>query len=221
MQPEWSKLQQLTQQSSTAAGAVTITVADVKDAIACQCTSVKDDRIAQQYCMFITNTAKLAKSHGCDVILQAGGIPVVVDCLRHLIHGSGWSDSIEHASAALYYLAANGSAAVKSAIRGVNGTEELLYDVSVWRDSHYRTRVSWAALTLTALGHKVCVIVCDVSVSVTWVCASDKRADHQRACISKCERPWQHHCVRHCHCCHQRICVLTTVLCFGKKWKYD
>ena len=123
MQSKLAKLEQYCDRinSGDSAAACAMTVADVIDGIAC--VMPKDERTAEQFCAFVGHIAYWAGSSGCDVILQAGGIPVVFDCLR------SWpceEDVVFCACCTLSRLARFGSATVKSAMRSVPDCEALL-----------------------------------------------------------------------------------------------
>ena len=127
MQSKLAKLEQYCDRISTRsdrsgfAAARAITVADVIDGIAC--VMPKDKRTAEKFCNFMGLIALFAESSGCDVILQAGGIPVLFDCLR------SWpreKDVVFCACYASNYLAGHGSETVKSAMRSVPDCEALL-----------------------------------------------------------------------------------------------
>ena len=120
MQRELAKLQQYCDRA-TRAGARDITVADVIDGIAC--VMPKDKRTADKFCHFIGLIAYWAKSSGCDVILQAGGIPVLFDCLRSWPREKG---VVTWVCLSLTSLAGWGSDTVQSAMRGVPDCEALL-----------------------------------------------------------------------------------------------
>ena len=76
----------------------------------------KDKLTAEKFCNFMFLIVSFSQSSGCDVILQAGGIPVLFDCLR------SWpreKDVVRMACCASNYLAFHGSETVKSAMRSV------------------------------------------------------------------------------------------------------
>ncbi len=121
MQRELARLQQYCDRTTSAAAARAITVADVIDSIAC--IMLKDKRTAQKFCIFMMCIALYAESSGCDVILEAGGIPVLFDCWR------SWpreKDVVYCACDASRWLACKGSETVKSAMRSVPDCEALL-----------------------------------------------------------------------------------------------
>ena len=124
VQSKLAKLQQYCDRLGNigdSAAARAITVADVIDVIAC--IMLKDKHTAEKFCYFMWSIAYYAESPGCDVILQAGGIPVLFDCLR------SWPREravVWHACGALYRIAVFGSEIVKSAMRSVPDCEALL-----------------------------------------------------------------------------------------------
>lgn len=128
--------------------ATLITVVDVMDAIAC--TLPKDERTTAKFCDFMFHVAHYAKSAGCDVILQAGGIPVLFDGLRL------WpsvKDVVYLACLALNWLANQGSAPVKSAMRSILDCEALLIAAHESKlDRFYEGIDGYAAATLDQLG---------------------------------------------------------------------
>jgi hypothetical protein len=125
----------------------TITVGDVTIAIVC--TLPKDARTANKFCYFMWNIAGYANSPGCDVILQAGGIPVLFDCLR------SWpavKPVVEYACWALHYLTVYGSTTVKLAMRNVPNCEALLTAASLSKLDKNYAGDSLAELALEKLG---------------------------------------------------------------------
>ena len=107
--------------AGTEADAHTITVADIRSAIAC--TEPAHAETAERFCSFMKCPSFHLKSAGCDLIMEAGAIPVIFDQLRR------WPAEaivVGHACIALFNLAAIGSAAVKSAMRSVPDCEALL-----------------------------------------------------------------------------------------------
>ena len=148
MQSKLAKLEQYCDRIDTsgdsAAAACEITVADVIDGIAC--VMPKDMRTAEKFCYFMQRIARWAESSGCDVILQAGGIPVLFDCLRSW---PGEKDVVNLACQASHNLAAYGSKAVKSAMRSVPDCEALLIAAQ-----KSELDDGWAAPALKELGYK-------------------------------------------------------------------
>jgi hypothetical protein len=126
MQSKLAKLQQYCDRignsgATSPDAARAITVADVIDGIAC--VMPKDKRTAEKFCYFMHRIVCWDYSLGCDRILQAGGIPVIFDCLR------SWpceKDVVVDACWASRCLADWGSEAVKSAMRSVPDCEALL-----------------------------------------------------------------------------------------------
>ena len=120
-QAKMATLKELYDRASTEAGARTITVADIRSAVAC--TEPTHAETADWFCAFMAHPSFHLKSAGCDVIMEAGAIPVIFDQLRR------WPAEelvVESACVALFNLAFNGSAAVKSAMRSVPDCEALL-----------------------------------------------------------------------------------------------
>ncbi len=124
MQNDSAKLQRYCdriKRGDSAAAALAITVADVIDGIAC--VMPKDMWAARKFCDFMWLIAIYARSSGCDVILEAGAIPVVFGFLR------SWPRErvvVEIACGALFRIAVFGSEIVKSAMRSVPDCEALL-----------------------------------------------------------------------------------------------
>ncbi len=103
------------------AGAGITTVADIQSAIAL--TEPAHAETAEWFCGFMIQPSFRLKSAGCDVIMEAGAIPVIFDQLRR------WpaeANVVKYACIALLNLAIHGSAAVKSAMRSVPDCEALL-----------------------------------------------------------------------------------------------
>ncbi len=148
VQSNIAKLEQYCDSSYNEAGACTVKVADVVDAI--KCASSKDQRTAEKFCEFLWNIAYYAYSQGCDVILQAGGIPVLFDCIR------AWPrerNVVWYACCASYFLALNGSITVKSAMRSVPGCEARLIAAHKSKLAKFG-HSSYATMALVALGYK-------------------------------------------------------------------
>ncbi len=145
MQSKLAKLEQYCTRNSRA-----ITVADVIHGIAC--VMPKDKRTAKKFCYFLYLIVHWADSSAAyDVILQAGGIPVLFDCLR------SWpreKDVVTYACYASHSLAQYGSATVKAAMRSVPDCEALLI-------AAHKSRLAdgWAAPALKELGYKKCAIM--------------------------------------------------------------
>ncbi len=102
-------------------GAETITVDDV--ALAIDCTAPPDVETAELFNEFIKLVASWAKASGCDVVLQAGGIPVIFHSLR------AWPEEshvLMQASFALHHLARHGSSEVKAAMLNNSDCQDLL-----------------------------------------------------------------------------------------------
>ncbi len=76
-----------------------------------------------EYCEGLAYIAHYAESSGCDVIMSAGCIPVLVECLRR------WpaDEEVTHrACLALYRIASGGSDDVRAAIGSVPGIAAVL-----------------------------------------------------------------------------------------------
>jgi hypothetical protein len=147
MQSKLAKLQQYCDRINNGVAARAITVADVADVIdVIACIMLKDKHTAEKFCYFMWSIAYYAESPGCDVILQAGGIPVLFDCLR------SWpreKDVVSYACWASSCLADWGSETVNSAMRSVPDCEALL--IAAHKSS---LDDRWAAPALKALGFK-------------------------------------------------------------------
>ena len=120
-QAKRATLKGLRERASTEAGAGTITVADIRSAVAC--TEPAYAETADWFCVFVTYPSFHLKSAGCDLIMEAGAIAVIFDQLRR------WpaeATVVLQACVALFNLALFGSAAVKSAMRSVPDCEALL-----------------------------------------------------------------------------------------------
>ncbi len=95
-------------------------------------TSIKRDTLIQltgrvmmdqlasvdDYCWGVGCVADHAGSAGCDVILEAGCIPVIIECLRRWPTHGPWG-VVYSACWALRWLVTNGSASVVAAVEGV------------------------------------------------------------------------------------------------------
>ncbi len=85
--------------------------------------SIDDAKTAFYYCASLACVAGHGDASVCDVILSAGCIPHVIDCLRR------WpadSSVLTNACWALANLAVNGSASVHDAIKSVPGIQATL-----------------------------------------------------------------------------------------------
>ena len=114
-------LKELHGRALTDAGARTITVADIRSAVAC--TEPAHAETAEWFCRFMLKPSFHLNSAGCDLIMEAGAISVIFDQLRR------WpaeAEVMRNACIALFNLANTGSAAVKSAMRSVRDYEALL-----------------------------------------------------------------------------------------------
>ena len=120
-QAKVATLKELFDRASTEAGARTITVADIRSAIAC--TEPAHAETGHWFCYFMIRPSFHLKSAGCDLIMEAGAIPIIFDQLRR------WpaeAKVVKSACIALNNLTLFGSAAVKSAMRSVPDCEALL-----------------------------------------------------------------------------------------------
>ena len=121
LQAKVAALKELRERASTEASARTITVANIRSAVAC--TEPAHADTAEWLCRFMCRLPSCLKSAGCDLIMEAGAIPVIFDQLRR------WpaeANVVVVACIALNNLAMLGSAAVKSAMRSVPDCEALL-----------------------------------------------------------------------------------------------
>ncbi len=89
------------------------------------CVSLEDPVAAKLYCEGLGNVAYEAEASGCDVIMSAGCIPVIVECLRRW-PANGPGGVVDNACWALYSLAEKGSASVHTAIKSVPGIQATL-----------------------------------------------------------------------------------------------
>ena len=121
LQAKVATLIKLHNRASTEAGARTITVADIRSAAAL--TEPAHAETAEEFCYFMTCPSFHLKSAGCDLIMEAGAIPVIFD---HLRRWPAAADVVKCACIALNNLASVGSAVVKSAMRSVPNCEALL-----------------------------------------------------------------------------------------------
>ncbi len=103
------------------AAAKAVTVPQLLTLIAC--LSVDDAEAAVYYCTGLAHVADWGGASGCDVIMSAGCIPHVFDCLRR------WPAEnyvVTYACWALAKLAVWGSYSVRTAIRSVPGIRDTL-----------------------------------------------------------------------------------------------
>jgi hypothetical protein len=87
------------------------------------CLSVDDVGSAWDYCAGLTNVAAWGDASCADVIMSAGCIPHVIDCLRR------WpadENVVGNACWALASLAEKGSASVRTAIKSIPGIQSTL-----------------------------------------------------------------------------------------------
>ena len=111
----------LKDRASTKAGGRSIQVTDVREAI--MCANTIDADVAAVFCRFVHNTARNGGIFGCDVLHEAGAVPVVFDLLRY------WSSErkvVFQSCAALWNLAWFASPTVKAAMLAVSDCEALL-----------------------------------------------------------------------------------------------
>ena len=146
-QAKVATLKELHDRASTEAGARTITVADIRSAITL--TEPAHAETGNWFCYFIKSPPFHLKSAGCDLIMEAGAIPVIFDQLRR------WpaeAKVVKRACAALLSLALYGSAAVKSAMRIVPDCEALLKAARASGLDVLSNGRQCAAVALTELG---------------------------------------------------------------------
>jgi hypothetical protein len=87
------------------------------------CLSVDDAEAAWYYCYGLSRVAAWGDASCADVIMSAGCIPHVIDCLRR------WpadENVVPNACWALAKLAENGSATVRTAIKSIPGIHDTL-----------------------------------------------------------------------------------------------
>ncbi len=116
-------LTELCTRCDSKAGALTITEADIRSAIAITVREPANPEVSNVFCRFIQRPSHHLKADGCDVIMDAGAIPVIFDQLRRW---PAHADVVRRAGIALSNLTIEGSAAVKSAMRSVPAYEALL-----------------------------------------------------------------------------------------------
>ncbi len=104
-----------------AASAVTVS----KAAWLTACLSLEDPVAAKEYCWGLGWVAFHAEASGCDVIMSAGCLPIIVECLRRW-PADGPDGVVEYACLAFYRLAKYGSASVHTAIKSVPGIRAML-----------------------------------------------------------------------------------------------
>ena len=146
LQAKVATLKALDKRASTKAGARTITVADIRSAVAC--SEPAHAETGKWLCRFMLNSVLHLKSAGCDLIMEAGAIPVIFEQLRR------WpaeANIVKFACMALFNLSYHGSAAVKLAMRSVPDCEALLRAARAsGLDVHNGQQ--FAAVALTKLG---------------------------------------------------------------------
>ncbi len=106
---------------TAAACAVTVTTADWLTA----CLSLEDPGVAKEYCYSLACVAQYAEASGCDVIMSAGCIPIIVECLRRW-PADGPEGVVAHACLALRMLAEYGTVTVHTTIKSVPGIKAML-----------------------------------------------------------------------------------------------
>ena len=87
------------------------------------CLSVDDAEAAYYYCRGLVLVAYFGDASCADVIMSAGCIPHVIDCLRRW-PANGYV--VLNACLALAQLAAKGSATVRTAIKSIPGIHDTL-----------------------------------------------------------------------------------------------
>jgi hypothetical protein len=114
------------------------------------CLSMDYGEAAQYYCRGLALVALYGDASCADVIMSAGCIPHVIDCLRRWPADRG---VVFNACLALARLAEKGSAPVRTAIKSIPGVKDTLQAAKAsGLDGGY------AADALSALGLKGCVI---------------------------------------------------------------
>ncbi len=114
------------------------------------CLSLEDPVSAKEYCLGLAYVATYGDASCADVIMSAGCIPHVIDCLRRWPADRG---VVFNACLALARLAEKGSAPVRTAIKSIPGVKDTLQAAKAsGLDGGY------AADALSALGLKGCVI---------------------------------------------------------------
>ncbi len=84
-----------------------------------------DDRdAADEYCRGLLRVAAHGDASCADVIVSAGCVPHLIDCLRRWPADRG---VVEYACCTFYYLAEKGSASALSTIRSVPGIQATLH----------------------------------------------------------------------------------------------
>jgi len=110
------------------------------------CLSMDDAEAAWYYCRGLARVAYWGGASGCDVIMSAGCIPHVIDCLRRWpAHGP--MGVVANACYALALLAEKGSATVGTAIKSIPGIRDTLQAAKASGLDD-----DWAADALSALG---------------------------------------------------------------------
>ncbi len=124
-------------------GAETITVDDVALAIDCAAPpDVETAELFNEFIKLVASWANPAKASGCDVVLQAGGIPVIFHSLR------AWPEDcnvLTQASFALNHLARHGSSEVKAAMLNNSDCQNLLTAIPT---KCYDSGAAWGTLSM-------------------------------------------------------------------------
>ncbi len=141
MQDKRAALQKFCDSINTSAAAKAVTVPQLLTLTAW--LSMDDAEAAWSYCGGLGCFASYGDASGCDVIMSAGCIPHVIDCLRR------WPADgkvVNNACYALAKLAQKGSASVRTAIKSIPGINTILQAAKASGLTGY------AAYTLSALG---------------------------------------------------------------------
>jgi hypothetical protein len=89
------------------------------------CLSLEDPVAAKEYCKGLECVVQYSGASGCDVVMSAGCIPVIVECLRRW-PADGPKGVVHYTCWALYNLAEKGSSSVRTAIKSVPGIQAML-----------------------------------------------------------------------------------------------
>ncbi len=135
-----------TNPSGYEAAACAVTVS--KAAWLTACLSLEDPVAAKEYCRGLGSVALWADASGCDVIMSAGCIPIIVECLRRW-PADGPDGVVQSACRALNHVGVWGSASVRTAIISVPGLRALLVAA---KESGLDGEGRWAAEALKKLG---------------------------------------------------------------------
>ncbi len=121
-------------------------VTESKAAWLTACLNLEDPAAVIEYCWGLVCVARLVGASGCDVIMSAGCIPIIVECLRRW-PDDGPSGVVSFSCGALNMLAHKGSASVRTAISTVPGIQATLVAAEESGQSD-----GWAAQALQRLG---------------------------------------------------------------------